>query len=162
MLGVIAASFLGLKLPRHILSIYIGIMVLAIGLLVLSGLTWAFTWKKLVAIGMISAFNKGLSGGGYGPLVAGGQILIGVNGKAAVGITDFAEAPICITGFLIWMLFGGPLHMNLLVPMCLGAAIAPLIGAWITYKIPTQKFRYCLGALLVVLGIFCLLRVLNP
>jgi len=32
----------------------------------------SFSWKRLIAIGLISSFNKGISGGGYGPLVTGG------------------------------------------------------------------------------------------
>jgi uncharacterized membrane protein YfcA len=160
--GVVAASFLGIKISKHVLSLYIGSMVLIIGILALSGLTWQFSWRKLILIGAISAFNKGLSGGGYGPLVAGGQTIIGVNSKAAVAITDFAEAPICLAGFLTWLLFGGELNMVLVLPMCLGAGIAPMIGAWITYKIPTHKFRSLLGSVLLVLGLLCLAKVINP
>lgn len=160
--GVIISSILGMKLPKNIMSVYIGVMVVLIGILVTSGIRFNYSWKKLALIGSISAFNKGLSGGGYGPLVAGGQFVIGVGGKAAVGITDFAEAPICLTGFAVWMVMGGDPLLELALPMCIGAGIAPLFGAWITYKIPLKHFRFVLGGVLLVLGTLCLLKVLNP
>ncbi|MCE5269698.1 sulfite exporter TauE/SafE family protein [bacterium] len=160
--GVTISSILGIKLPKSIMSVYIGLMVVVIGAMVVSGIRFNFSWKKLALIGTISAFNKGLSGGGYGPLVAGGQVVIGVDGKAAVGITDFAEAPICLTGFAIWTFMGGTPPLDLTLPMCIGAGIAPLFGAWLTYRIPTKHLRFVLGGVLLLLGVLCLLKVINP
>lgn len=161
-IGVVVASVVGVKVSKYVLSLYIGILVFVIGMLVLSGIRLQFTWRKLLVIGAVSAFNKGLSGGGYGPLVAGGQAVIGVDCKAAVGITDFAEAPICITGFVVWILCGGTVDLALTIPMCLGAGLAPLLGAWITYKTPLTHFRYVLGSVLVILGVLCLAKIINP
>lgn len=160
--GVIVASVVGIKISKDVMSLYIGAMVTLIGILVLSGVVLKYGWKKLAAIGLVSAFNKGLSGGGYGPLVAGGQAVVGVGHKAAVAITDFAEVPICLVGFATWTAMGGALDWNLIIPMCLGAAIAPLIGCYITFKTPKKKFRPILGAVLLVLGILSLAKVLNP
>lgn len=160
--GVIVASAVGIGISKSLMSMYIGVMVLVIGVLLVSGATLRFTWKKLGVIGLISAFNKGLSGGGYGPLVTGGQAVIGVKAKSAVAVTDFAEAPICIVGFLVWKFIGGTPDMYITSPMCVGAALAPLVGAYITYRIPMEKFKYVLGIILLALGTLCLLRVLNP
>jgi len=160
--GVIISSILGIKISKDIMSLYIGSMVLIIGILVLSGIVLKYSWKKLAVIGAVSAFNKGLSGGGYGPLVAGGQAVIGVGHKAAVAITNYAEIIICVTGFTTWFLMGGTLQWELLIPMCLGAAIAPILGAWVTFKMSPKKFRPVLGGVLVILGALSLLKVLNP
>ena len=160
--GVLVASLIGFRISKEIMTTYIGIIVLAMGILILSGITLRFTWKKLSVIGAISAFNKGLSGGGYGPVVTGGQTIIGIGSKAAIGVTDFAESPICISGFLAWSLLQGLPQLDLLFAMCAGAGVAPLLGAWITYKIPTRKLKLTLGAVIVILGILCLLKVLSP
>jgi hypothetical protein len=42
----------------------------------------------LLGLGLLGSFNKGLSGGGYGPLLTIGQILSGVNAKSAVVVGD--------------------------------------------------------------------------
>lgn len=160
--GVIVASFVGFKLPTSIMSTYIGVMVVIIGILILSGITLKFTWKRLSLIGAVSAFNKGLSGGGYGPLVTGGQAIIGVGGKASVAVTDFAEAPICIVGFVTWFVLQGLPRLDLMLAMSLGAGIAPVLGAWITYKLPVKKLKLTLGAAILILGVMSLLKLLNP
>ncbi len=161
--GVIISSILGVKLPKSFLSWYIGILVFIIGILILCGFSFSFSWKKFIAIGLISSFNKGLSGGGYGPLVAGGQVLIGIPGKNAIGITDFAEAPICFIGFLVWSYFSNySTNWQLAIPMCIGAAIAPILGAWITHKLSMEHLKKVLGIVLLILGILCLAKLLNP
>jgi uncharacterized membrane protein YfcA len=161
--GVIFAAWVGFKLPKDIMTTYIGLVVLVMGLLIVSGKRFKFSWKKLGVIGAVSAFNKGLSGGGYGPVVAGGQVIVGVDGKPAVGITNFAEAPICLAGFATWVLMQGMLPPYwMMMPMIVGSALAPLIGAWITYKLPENKLLKVLGVVIVILGILTLLKVLNP
>jgi len=162
LIGVIIASFIGIKIPKTVLSIYIGTLVFVLGIMILANMHLMFTWPKFMILGFWSAFNKGLSGGGYGPLVAGGQVLIQVPSKAAVAITDLAECPICLAGFIIWQLLGAPWNMQLTVPLCAGALCAPALGAWLTHRIPVAKLHTILGLILVLLGALCLFRILNP
>ena len=106
-LGVFAttvAALISLRLPEYLLKTYIGLLVLTMGVLLLRNRRFEFSWKKLVAIGILSAFNKGISGGGFGPIVTGGQILAGQKHKTAIGVTTLAEAPICITGFFTYLI----------------------------------------------------------
>ena len=58
----------------------------------------------MVGIGILSAFNKGLSEGVFGPVVTSGQILAGQRHKGAIGVTTLAEAPICIIGFFTYLI----------------------------------------------------------
>ncbi|MEM4729491.1 MAG: sulfite exporter TauE/SafE family protein [Thermoplasmata archaeon] len=160
--GVIMASAIGIRLSGTVLSYYIGIVVLVMGALILSGVTIRFTWLRMGVIGGISAFNKGISGGGYGPVVAGGQTIIGVDAKAAVGVTDLAETPICLAGFAVWKFLGGTPVVEVTLPMCVGASLAPVIGAYITFKTPPRLFKRVLGVVLLILGALCLFKILNP
>ena len=103
--GVIFAAFLSLNLPSFYISLYICVLVLFLGtfLLIRRGKTFNFTYKKIVGIGILSAFNKGISGGGYGPLVSSGQIITGVEEKKAIATGLFAEGLISIMGFLVYL-----------------------------------------------------------
>jgi len=64
-----------------------------------------FSFKKIVELGSITAFNKGMSGGGYGSVVTGSQIPSGVKVNNAVGITSLAEGLTFVVGVIIYILF---------------------------------------------------------
>jgi len=162
-IGVVIASYLGGRLiSKAVMTTYIGLVVTAMGLLLLSGVVLKFTWRKLCTLGAISAFNKGLSGGGYGPVVAGGQTVIGVGAKNSIGITDLAEGPICLVGFLTWTVINGLPSGEILLPLCLGATIAPALGCWLTKRMSTKGVKRLMGAVILILGLLTLFKVLSP
>jgi len=103
-LAVVFGVFIGTNVPKLWLKTYIGLLCIIMGAIVLRNKAFKFSWKKIIGIGIISSFNKALSGGGFGPIVASGQIISGRDGKEAIGTTDFAEAPICLLAFICWIL----------------------------------------------------------
>lgn len=162
--AAIAAWFGVQKLSGDQIRIYLGLIVLAIGIIILSGRVLKFSWKKMIGVGIYSAINKALTGGGYGPITCGGQVVCGTEGKRAVGITNLAEPPICITAFVIWMIFSyNPEFIPMVAPMAVGAGAAAMIGPWFTHKTPPAWFKYVLGVVFVLLGIAVLmLKVIKP
>jgi len=90
--GALIAVLLALSLPAFTVKLYIGVLVFIMGVIILATLnrSFPFSWKKIVGLGLLAAFNKGISGGGYGPVVTGGQILSGVKEKNAIGIASLA------------------------------------------------------------------------
>ena len=105
--GVIATVigvYVSIAISPKVLSTYIACLVIIIALLIFSGVTFRLSKISIRLLGAISAFNKALSGGGFGPLVAGGQLVLkDRNEKGAIGATDFAEAPICLLSFMLWV-----------------------------------------------------------
>ena len=161
-LGVIAtiiAVLVAVNIPGWMLKTYIGLLVLAMGLILLSGTKFVFTWKKMIFVGIISSFNKGMSGGGFGPVVTGGQIIAGKNHKNAIGCTTLAEAPICIVSFAAYAIINGFPDTNLMMPLIAGAAIAAPIGAMVTSKINPKKLKVILGVLITLLGVWTLVKI---
>ena len=78
--GVVAsltAALLAVNIDKTVLNTYIGALVLSMGAVILMNRRFKFSWKKIIGIGLLSAFNKGISGGGFGPIVTGGQIMAG-------------------------------------------------------------------------------------
>ena len=104
--GVIFAAFLSINLPSIIVSVYISLLVLFLGafILIRREQRYNFTYNKILGIGILSAFNKGISGGGYGPLVSSGQIITGVEEKKAIATGLFAEGIVSIVGFLVYLI----------------------------------------------------------
>jgi len=161
-LGIVAtiiAALIAISIPKVVLKTYIGILVLVMGIILLWGSKFKFSWKKMVAIGALSAFNKGLSGGGFGPVVTSGQIMAGRDGKNSIGATTFAEAPICIVGFLTFLIAKGIYSWNLVVFLSIGALLGAPLGALLTSKFKSEKrLKIILGILTLVLGAWTLIR----
>lgn len=182
-LATIFAAVVALNIPKVVLNTYIGVLVLAMGVLVLINLTFRFSLWRIIGVGIISAFNKGLSGGGFGPIVTSGQIISGHRAKRAVGVTTFAEAPICITGFLTFVigkliiqsdvpilsrpigeiaktlfLSQSILRWDLLLALLIGVMFVAPIGPLLTKKIAKKRWRFVLGPLILVLGAWVLIK----
>ena len=160
--GTLAAVAIAVNVPPWMVKTYIGVLVLAmgVGILLTIGRTFAFSWRKVIGLGLLAAFNKGISGGGYGPLVTGGQILAGVDGKGAIGITSLAEGLVCIVGVLAYVLTGnGKVDWNLAPSLILGAVLSVPFAALTVRKIPLHKMRWAIGIAITALGLFTLAKI---
>jgi uncharacterized membrane protein YfcA len=156
--GTLAATLLAVRLPRPVLQIWIGVLVLVMGLLILGVVqrTFRFTWRRIVLLGTVASFNKGLSGGGYGPLVMGGQLLSGVGVRHAVGITSLSEGITCLVGFL-------KAGVNWSMTLCVtaGALLSVPLAARLLKGIPERAGRLVVGVVIVALGCLTLTRVVS-
>ena len=158
-LGTTIGAFSALTISKKALNSYIGILVFILGLIIISGISFRYSWKKMLALGVIGSFNKGLSGGGFGPLATSGQVISGRDGKGSIGATTLSEAPICIVAFLIYWLKNGISDWSLVILLTLGALSAAPLGAFLTSKFRSEKrLKAILGILCVVLGIWTLIK----
>eukprot|EP01105_Mastigella_eilhardi_P004509 TRINITY_DN1600_c0_g1_i1.p1 TRINITY_DN1600_c0_g1~~TRINITY_DN1600_c0_g1_i1.p1 ORF type:complete len:438 (+),score=117.92 TRINITY_DN1600_c0_g1_i1:394-1707(+) len=80
-------------------KIYIGVMVMSMGLFTFTMFVFKpkfkFAWWKIFIISLLSGFNKGLSGGGSGPVAVTGQMLSGRPQKSSIAVTPFSEIIVC-------------------------------------------------------------------
>ena len=159
--GALAAVFFALNIPSVALTTYIGIMVLGIGIVILirRNRKSNLSWKGLISMGLISSFNKGASGGGYGPLVTGGQIISGRETKSAVGSTTLAEALVCIVGFVGYMVLKGDIYWTLAAATSIGSVIAAPFAAMTVKRINTDKLKFAIGIVTSLLGALTLAKV---
>jgi hypothetical protein len=159
--GTIIAVFFALSLPKMIVKSYIGIMILLIGIFILFGkkMMGSFAWSKVIGLGTVAAFNKGISGGGYGPLVTGGQVMIGVPGKNAIGITSFAEGLVCLVGLILYIIFHGWLEWSLAIPLTIGAALSVPAATWTVKILPEQYLLKFIGYATTFLGGLTLIKL---
>ena len=159
--GTILSVNLALSLSGFVLKIYIGILVTVIGLVILITLsrTFAFSWKKIISLSVIASFNKGISGGGYGPVVTGGQLLSGVNDKTAIGITSLAEGLTCAAGLAAYFLLSDGIDLSLFPFLAAGAVISVPFSVHTVKKIHTGRLRLIIGICTIALGIFTLIKI---
>ena len=160
--GTILAVLIAVNLPKFYLKLYIGILILAIGIVIFitAKKQYGFSWKKIIFLGLVASFNKGISGGGYGPVVTGGQMIAGINGKNAIGITSMAEGLTCLVGVVTYLLAGHGMSWKLAPYLVIGALLSVPLSALSVRRIPTNILRTAIGCITVALGILTLLKVL--
>jgi len=160
-LGAVAAVALAIRLPGNWLGLLISGVIVAMGILTLVTMRrpLRFSSGGIVAIGGLAAFNKGVSGGGYGPLVTAGQVVSGLPAKHAVAITSVAESFTCIVGLGAYLAMGKSIDFSLAVPLLLGAILSVPLATLTVRRLPENAIRASVGALTLLLGILALLKV---
>lgn len=160
--GVLIAALLAISLPSWIVKLYIGILVLSLGIFILTNRhqEYRFSWRRIGGLGTLAAFNKGISGGGYGPVVTAGQVLSGVRGRNAVGITSLAEGFTSVIGFAIYFMSGAVLDYNLLIALAAGALFSVPLSAYLVSRLPAGRLTKIIGGFSACLGGYTLIRLL--
>lgn len=162
-LGSLFAVYIALGLPKMMVKIYIGVMITLVGIFLLVGrsILGEYSKGKILGLGIWAAFNKGISGGGYGPLVTGGQVLLGVPEKNAVGITSFSEGLVCLAGLAMYFFFKeGAFSSELLAPLLVGALVSVPFSTLTVKYLPVRVFRKSMGFVTLYLGVLTLLNLL--
>jgi len=157
--GALAAVYVALNLPTFYVKLYIGLLVFSMGVLILVTLNrqYRFSWGKIASLGVLAAFNKGISGGGYGPLVTSGQILTGVKSKNAIGITSLAEGLTCLVGVLIYLIYTNHIiDWGLAPSLVVGAVLSVPLAAYTVKRFKEGLLRLIVGIATLVLGIVTL------
>ena len=162
LLGVAVAVKLSVSISAVIAKILMAVIIAGIGISILlrSYRTKVFSWRRIAGLGMLAAFNKGISGGGYGPVVTGGQVLSGVKSRNAIAIASLAEGITSALGVGLYLQSDIPIHMSLAVSLLLGASLSVPFAAYFVRKISTEKMTILIGCATTALGSYTLLRVL--
>ncbi len=159
--GTVGAALLALRLPENVLEAWIGILVFSIGVITLAsyGKHLKFTWGKIISFGVFAGFNKGTTGGGYGPVITGGQLLCGVTAANAVAITQLAETFACVCGALTFFWGSNAFSWRLAPFMAVGALAAVPFSALTVRVLKPLQLKISVGVLTSALGTLLLLRM---
>ena len=163
-IGTVVAVFIAVSIPQFWLKLYIGFLVLSMGVIIIICLNrnFTFSWKKITSLGLIASFNKGLSGGGYGPVVTGGQILSGVESRSAVGITSLAEGLTCLVGVITYLLVSKNTIDWKLAPIIIaGAVFSVPLSAISVKKISSRNLKLAIAIVTITLGLLTIIKTIG-
>jgi uncharacterized protein len=167
-LGVIGAAagvLVALSTPSTFITFYVLVTVIFTGTLVIAGFKWKFSWGRITVLGFIASLNKALSGGGYGPIVAGGQMISGRDSKEALGTTSTAEAFTTGASWFLYILVGtASLAWSVLsvfeIPLLVGAAASAPVAAYAVNKVDSQNVTPFVGATAVSLSFIAMTNLI--
>jgi uncharacterized membrane protein YfcA len=159
LIGSVIAVTAAVKLPAHWVNLYIGLVIVAVGLLLLKKPTFGeVSMKRIMALGTIAAFNKSISGGGYGPLLTSGQVLSGVCEKGAVSITPPARGLTGLIAVVLYFMAKNTLEISLALPLALGSLLAMPVAVMTVSVIDAQKLRRGITLATLALGLLLVIK----
>lgn len=157
-LVVIVGALIAVSVPRVALKTYIGLLVLVLSLLCFRRIKYKFRWWRHIGYGTLAAFNKVITGGGFGPVTSTGGIIGGLSPRASIATTTFGELLICALSFAAHVALRGLVDPIFAVCLCAGAIMGGFIGPYVASRIDPSRLRTLVAILGVVSGIWVLTR----
>jgi len=163
--GVLLASFIAINIPEIVFKIYLAILLIVMGSLVLIHRKKkpSFSKKRLMGMGALAAFNKGLTGGGYGVVLIGGQILSGIKSKSAIAMAIIAEAFVSLVGVSLYFIYQIELfNWSLIISLLIGGIAVLPLAALTVKKTKSKKLKFLIAAANLILGLVMILNIFFP
>lgn len=150
--GAVASAALAyfiVPLPETLIKTYVAVLVLLMG-----GLMLLHRWlkphktyrpRRLVLFAALAGVNKGLGGGGYGPVITLGAVFAGIIEKSATAIAALAEGVVSTFGILAFLAIGAAgveVDLTLLPSLWAGAFPAAVLAPYAVRVIPNRVWRY--------------------
>ena len=157
--GVVAAVALAISLPSLYVKAYIGVLVVAMGLLLMANPRFRFTWPRVFAVSLVNGFDKAISGGSFGPVAVGGLLSLGHDFRNSIGIAVFTVTAVNMAGLAVYLLSDvvGGTELYLMATLCVGSVIGSAVGPAITSRLNARSHLKALALLMVAVGALSLL-----
>jgi len=164
----ISLGYFAIKFPDYVIKTYVAILVMFMGITGFLRIkmkkhdTFNPRPKMLLAFSALAGFNKGIGGGGYGPVITMGQIFSGVYEKSATAIVSFSEAMVSLIGILIFIFIsfvGVELDFYLLPSIFTGGFLAALTAPYMVRVLPNKIWKYFIPIYAFGIGIFLILKL---
>ncbi len=141
------------------IKLYVALLLLGMGAisLVQSRRERPYRPNMLIAFGAVAGFNKGVGGGGYGPVVTIGGLIAGVPVKSMLGVTALSEGVVCFVAVVAWTAMaanGITIDYVLLPSVMLASMVSAVLAPYLTRVFPERIWTVVVPAYcLVVVGI---------
>jgi len=154
-----------LKLAKVWIKLYVAVLLVAMGVISLVGARRDRPYRPgcMFFYGALAGFNKGIGGGGYGPVVTIGGLLSGVPVKSMMAVTAISEGSVCCVSIIVWFLMmnhGVVLDFVLLPSMILGSMIAAVVAPYATRVFPERIWKVCVPVYCCLLAAYCLWKII--
>ena len=140
----ISAVYGYFQLHKFWIRLYVAFLLIVMGVCSLMTAKKSFQYrpKYMWGFAFIGGFNKGIGGGGYGPVITVGGLLSGIPVKSMVAITSYAEGLTCVFAVMTWFVWGASgmvIDFMLLPSFVIGTVIAAVGAPYVT-RIFSERF----------------------
>ncbi len=161
LLAILPGVLLMKEISRDGSVILMSAVYIALGLLVLIGksILGKYNPHKLRLLGLTAGFMKGITGGGFGPVITGGQVVLKIPVKSAVAVTSIVEAAASLLGLGLSVALLGMPDLKLCLVLTGGSLLAVPLAAWTVQDLPKETLKTTIGFAMLFLGIMSLIRM---
>ncbi|MDO9566051.1 MAG: sulfite exporter TauE/SafE family protein [Candidatus Desulfaltia sp.] len=161
----ITAAYKVLKVHKVWIKLYVAVLLVVMGICSLMTAKKYTTYrpKWMILFAGLGGFNKGVGGGGYGPVITVGGLLAGVPVKSMVAITSLAEGVTCVFAVGMWFILlstGVVIDYMLLPSFVIGTVIAAVAAPYVT-RIFSEKFwKILVPTYCCILAVYCFYKII--
>lgn len=153
------------KVAKVWINLYVALLLVAMGVISLFNAQRKKTYKprNMVFFGALAGFNKGIGGGGYGPVITVGGLLSGVPAKSMMAITALSEGSVCLVSIVAWIALlgqGVAIDFILLPSMILGSIFAVIVAPYTTRVLPERLWQWIVPIYCCILAVLCLWKII--
>lgn len=153
-------TYVTLKIGKVWIQLYVALLLVGMGAVSLfrSRKERPYRPWKMVGFAALAGFNKGVGGGGYGPVVTIGGILSGIPVKSLLAITALAEGTVSTVAIAAWITTfasGGATVDYVLLPSLMLATIFSAVAApYATRVFPEKAWKIVVPAYCLILAAY--------
>ena len=156
----ITAAYKIFSVHKFYIKLYVAVLLIVMGIcsLLTAKKYTNYKPKWMWVFAALAGFNKGVGGGGYGPVVTVGGLLAGVPVKSMVAVTSLAEGATCFFAVIVWfaLLSSGVVVDYMLLPSFVIGTVLAAVGAPYTTRIMPEKFwKWVVPIYCCILAVIC-------
>ena len=161
----ITAVYAYLKVAKVWIKLYVAALLLMMGIISLyqGRKERPYRPKKMFLFAALAGFNKGVGGGGYGPVVTVGGLIAGVPVKSMLAVTAICEGTVSTFAILVWLalLTSGVTIDYILLPSLMIATIFTAVAAPYMIRVFLEKlWRIVVPAYCCIVAGLCFYKII--
>ena len=165
----VTTSIVGVYKLLHVDKVWIKLYV-AILLVMMGGISLfqgrkdnPYRPKRMIGFAALAGFNKGVGGGGYGPVVTIGGLIAGVPVKSMLAVTAICEGTVSCFSIIVWLALlssGVQIDYLLLPSMMIATMFSAIAAPYMTRVFPEKAWKVVVPAYCLVVAAICFWKII--
>ncbi len=161
----ITAVYAYLHVAKIWIKLYVAVLLLMMGVISLYQGRKERPYKpnRMFVFAALAGFNKGVGGGGYGPVVTIGGLISGVPVKSMLAVTAISEGTVSTFAIIVWMalLTSGVTIDYILLPSLMIATLFSAVAAPYMIRVfPEKLWKIVVPAYCCVVAVLCFWKII--